>query len=78
MTSLSPLSRSDLRQILTSVKGSLVNQYTAQFLLMGVDIKFTTGAIEAVCDQAFARGGGARGLRGIMVTYKHPLYHDSF
>ena len=65
---MSPLTISDLRRILTEVKGSLVSQYHALFGYSGVEIRFTTAALEEICRKALERGGGARGLRGIMVS----------
>ena len=67
LTTLSPLTATDLRRILTEVKGSLVSQYTALFAYSGVEIKFTNAALCAICKKAVERGGGARGLRGLMV-----------
>ncbi|KAF9475940.1 ClpX, ATPase regulatory subunit [Pholiota conissans] len=66
ITSLAPLTIPDLRQILTEVKGSLVSQYTSLFGYSGIEIRFTSAAIDEICKKAFDRGGGARGLRGIM------------
>ncbi|KAG1780262.1 P-loop containing nucleoside triphosphate hydrolase protein [Suillus placidus] len=66
LTTLSPLSTQDLRRILTDVRGSLISQYTALFGHSGVEIRFTTTSIEQICSRAVERGGGARGLRGIM------------
>ncbi|KAI6047103.1 P-loop containing nucleoside triphosphate hydrolase protein [Pisolithus marmoratus] len=66
IATLSPLSVPDLRRILTEVRGSLVSQYTALFSYSGVEIKFTSAALEQICCKASERGGGARGLRGIM------------
>lgn len=65
-TTLSPLSTQDLRRILTDVRGSLISQYTALFGQSGVEIRFTTASIDQICSRAVERGGGARGLRGIM------------
>ncbi|KAA1466290.1 ClpX ATPase regulatory subunit [Dentipellis sp. KUC8613] len=65
-TTLSPLTPGDLRRVLTEVRGSLISQYTALFAYSGVEIRFTTGALNAICLRAAERGGGARGLRGIM------------
>ena len=67
VTTLAPLSHADLLRILTDVRGSLVSQYTALFGYSGVEIKFTTLALKEICNKAVERGGGARGLRGIMV-----------
>lgn len=66
VTSLSPLSTTDLLHILTEIKGSLISQYSALFRYSNVDIHFTTPALHAIASLAHSRGGGARGLRGIM------------
>lgn len=66
LTTLSPLSTQDLRRILNDVRGSLISQYTALFGHSGVEIRFTTASIDQICSRAVERGGGARGLRGIM------------
>ncbi|KAH9482410.1 ATP-dependent Clp protease ATP-binding subunit ClpX [Psilocybe cubensis] len=66
ITTLAPLTIPDLRKILTEVKGSLVSQYTALFGYSGVEIRFTSAALDEICKKAYERGGGARGLRGIM------------
>lgn len=67
ITTLSSLSPSDLLRILTEVRGSLISQYTALFGYSGVEIRFTSAALREICKKAAERGGGARGLRGIMV-----------
>jgi ATP-dependent Clp protease ATP-binding subunit ClpX len=72
LTTLSPLSAQDLRRILTDVRGSLISQYTALFGHSGVEIRFTTTSIDQICSRAVERGGGARGLRGIMVAFIYP------
>jgi ATP-dependent Clp protease ATP-binding subunit ClpX len=68
MTTLAPLTVPDLRRILTDVRGSLISQYTSLFGYSGVEIRFTTVALNEICKKAAERGGGARGLRGIMVS----------
>ncbi|KAF9057410.1 P-loop containing nucleoside triphosphate hydrolase protein [Panaeolus papilionaceus] len=68
ITTLSPLTVADLRRILTEVKGSLISQYQALFGYSGVEIRFTSAALDEICKKAYERGGGARGLRGIMET----------
>ncbi|KAG6833802.1 hypothetical protein H0H87_011736 [Tephrocybe sp. NHM501043] len=67
ITTLAPLTVPDLRRILTEVKGSLISQYQALFGYSGVEIRFTGAALDEICRKAAERGGGARGLRGIMV-----------
>jgi hypothetical protein len=68
MTTLAPLTVPDLRRILTDVRGSLISQYTSLFGYSGVEIRFTSAALNEICKKAAERGGGARGLRGIMVS----------
>ncbi|KAI0092612.1 ClpX ATPase regulatory subunit [Irpex rosettiformis] len=75
ITTLAPLTPADLRRVLTEVRGSLISQYTALFGYSGVEIKFTGGALDAICLKAAERGGGARGLRGIMESILlEPMY----
>ncbi|PPQ99911.1 hypothetical protein CVT24_009592 [Panaeolus cyanescens] len=75
ITTLAPLTIPDLRRILTEVKGSLISQYQALFGYSGVEIRFTSAALDEICKKAYERGGGARGLRGIMETLLlEPMY----
>ncbi|KAI0650692.1 ClpX ATPase regulatory subunit [Trametes meyenii] len=75
ITTLTPLSSADLRRVLTEVKGSLISQYTALFGHSGIEIRFTSAAIDQICKKAAARGVGARGLRGIMESLLlDPMY----
>ncbi|RXW21166.1 hypothetical protein EST38_g4686 [Candolleomyces aberdarensis] len=75
ITTLSPLTIPDLRRILTEVKGSLMSQYQALFGYSNVEIRFTSAALDAICTKALERGGGARGLRGIMESLLlEPMY----
>jgi ATP-dependent Clp protease ATP-binding subunit ClpX len=69
-------------QILTEPRNALVKQYQKLFDLDGVELEFTTDAVDAVADQALARGTGARGLRAIIeevllhVMYDVPSRED--
>ncbi|KAG6903347.1 hypothetical protein C0995_013100 [Termitomyces sp. Mi166 len=75
ITTLAPLTIPDLRRILTEVKGSLISQYQALFGYSGVEIRFTSAALVEICRKAAERGGGARGLRGIMeALLLEPMY----
>jgi ATP-dependent Clp protease ATP-binding subunit ClpX len=82
ITSVHNLDREALIQILTEPRNALVKQYKRLFELDGVDLEFTTDALEAVADQANLRGTGARGLRAIMeevllsVMYEVPSRKD--
>jgi ATP-dependent protease Clp ATPase subunit len=50
------------------VRGSLVSQYVALFGHSGVELRFTAASLREICRQAIETGGGARGLRNIMVS----------
>jgi len=60
------LSNDDLIQILLEPKNALVKQYTEIFERYGSELQFTKGALRAVADVGLKRGGGARGLRGVL------------
>lgn len=75
ITSLAPLTPADLRRVLTEVRGSLISQYTSLFGYSGVEIRFSSTALDEICRKAAERGGGARGLRGIMeALLLEPMY----
>src|SRR5213076_2980452 len=82
ITSVRPLDRDALVQILTEPKNALVRQYAKLFELDNVELEFTDDALEAIADQAVLRGTGARGLRAIMeevllsVMYEVPSRED--
>ena len=76
ITTVSPLDRDALVQILTEPRNALVKQYKKMFDIDGVELEFTTEAIEAVADQALLRGIGARGLRAIMEEVLLPVMFD--
>jgi ATP-dependent Clp protease ATP-binding subunit ClpX len=82
ITSVRPLDRDALMQILTEPRNALVRQYAKLFELDNVELEFTEDALGAVADQAVLRGTGARGLRAIMeevllsVMYEVPSRED--
>src|SRR5699024_8720900 len=66
VASVAPLDREALIQILTEPKNALVRQYQRMFEIDGVELEFTTDALESIADLALLRGTGARGLRAIL------------
>jgi ATP-dependent Clp protease ATP-binding subunit ClpX len=82
ITSVRPLDRDALMQILTEPRNALVRQYAKLFELDSVELEFTEDALGAIADQAVLRGTGARGLRAIMeevllsVMYEVPSRED--
>jgi ATP-dependent Clp protease ATP-binding subunit ClpX len=82
ITSVRPLDKHALVEILTEPKNALVKQYQRLFELDGVELEFSRDALEAIAEQAVKRGTGARGLRAIMeevllsVMYEVPSRED--
>ena len=68
VTSLQPLDREALRNILTEPKNSIVKQYTKMFKLDGVELKFQPEVLDFIVDKAIEFKLGARGLRSIVET----------
>ncbi|MDO5698603.1 MAG: ATP-dependent Clp protease ATP-binding subunit ClpX [Dermatophilus congolensis] len=76
ITTVSPLGRDALVQILTEPRNALVKQYKRMFEIDGVELEFTDDAVEAIADQALLRGTGARGLRAILEEVLMPVMFD--
>lgn len=66
LSTLHPLSISDLVRILVEPKNALIKQYQAMFGKYGSELRFTDKAVRAVALKGLERGGGARGLRGVL------------
>ncbi|MBB1053973.1 ATP-dependent Clp protease ATP-binding subunit ClpX [Dietzia sp. B44] len=76
VATVTSLDREALVNILSEPKNALVKQYARLFEMDGVELEFTTDALEAVADQAILRGTGARGLRAIMEEVLLPVMYD--
>ncbi|AYG05140.1 ATP-dependent Clp protease ATP-binding subunit ClpX [Gryllotalpicola protaetiae] len=76
VTTVTPLDREALIQILTVPKNALVKQYQRMFELDGVELAFETGALESIADLAVLRQTGARGLRAIMEEVLGPVMFE--
>ena len=68
LTSLRPLDRSTLRNILTEPKNSIIKQYVKLMEMDGVELSFDDEALEYIVDTAVEYKLGARGLRSIVET----------
>ena len=77
ITTVAPLDRAALVQILSEPKNALVKQYRKMFAIDGVELEFTDDALEAVAESAIARGTGARGLRAILEEVLMPVMFDA-
>ena len=65
LTYLEPLDIDTLKLILTEPKNSIIKQYKKLFEIEGIDLTFTTGALEYIAEKALEYKLGARGLRSI-------------
>ena len=68
LTSLRPLDRSALRNILTEPKNSIIKQYIKLMEMDGVELEFDDETLEYIVDTAVEYKLGARGLRSIVET----------
>ncbi len=66
LTSLRPLDRSALRNILTEPKNSIIKQYVRLMEMDGVELAFDDDALDYIVDMAVEYKLGARGLRSIV------------
>jgi len=76
ITTVSPLDRDALVNILTEPRNALVKQYQKMFEIDGVELEFADDALDAIADQALLRGTGARGLRAILEEVLLPVMFD--
>ncbi|NLJ55210.1 MAG: ATP-dependent Clp protease ATP-binding subunit ClpX [Intrasporangiaceae bacterium] len=76
VTSVMPLDRAALVEIMTEPSNALVKQYQRMFDLDGVELEFEAEAVEAIADLALLRGTGARGLRAIIEEVLLPTMFD--
>ena len=68
LTSLRPLDRKALRNILTEPKNSIIKQYVKLMEMDGVELVFEDEVLEYIVDMAIEYKLGARGLRSIVET----------
>lgn len=63
---LNPLTKEDLKRILTEPKNAIIKQYQKSFSLDNTDLIFEEAAIDAIAQKATDQNTGARGLRAII------------
>lgn len=76
VTTVAPLDRVALIDILTTPKNALIRQYQRMFALDGVELEFDTQALEEIADLAALRQTGARGLRAILEEVLGPIMFE--
>lgn len=63
---LNPLTKEDLKRILTEPKNAIIKQYQKSFSFDQTELVFEEDAIEAIAQKAIDQNTGARGLRAII------------
>jgi len=76
VTSVSPLDKSALIDILIGPKNALMKQYQRMFELDGFELEFDHDALEAIAEEAIKRETGARGLRSILEEILGPIMFE--
>ena len=65
LTFMRPLEKEALRAILIQPKNALIKQYETLFQLDGIELQFTSGALDFIVEKALEYSLGARGLRSL-------------
>lgn len=73
---LDPLDRAALVEILSKPKNALIKQYQALLGMEGVELTFTSEALDAIAIKALEKRTGARGLRSIIETCMLDVMYD--
>lgn len=60
------LDKDALKKILTQPKNALIKQYQELFKIDGIELKFTSKALDMIVEHTIQNKLGARGLRGVM------------
>jgi ATP-dependent Clp protease ATP-binding subunit ClpX len=76
LTSMKPLDKAALKQILTQPKNALVRQYQKLFELEGKELEIDESAVDYIVDMADSLALGARGLRSIMESIMLDIMYD--
>lgn len=66
LSTLHPLSIDDMVRILVEPNNALLKQYIKLFENYGSELCFTDKAVREIAREGLDRGGGARGLRGVL------------
>jgi ATP-dependent Clp protease ATP-binding subunit ClpX len=77
IVTLDPLAESDVLDILTKPKNSLLSQYQSLLQAAGAKAAFSEADLKAVAREAYELKTGARGLKAIMEARVAPLLFDA-
>jgi ATP-dependent Clp protease ATP-binding subunit ClpX len=73
---LDPLDKVALVEILSKPKNALIKQYQALLGMEGVELTFTSDALDAIAIKALEKKTGARGLRSIIESCMLEVMYD--
>ena len=76
ITTLNPIDKNAMIQILTKPKNALIKQYQKLFAMDGATLNFEQDALEKIAELAIARKIGARGLRSIIEEHINDLMYN--
>lgn len=76
ITTLSPITKEAMMEILVKPKNALIKQYQKLFEIDGVNLSFDKDAIECIAELAITRKTGARGLRAILEEVMIDLMYE--
>jgi ATP-dependent Clp protease ATP-binding subunit ClpX len=76
IVALDGLGKSELVDIMTKPRNSLLSQYQALFKASGLNLQIPQAALEWVAAQALQNGTGARGLKAILETHLSPILYE--
>ena len=74
---LEQLSENDLVHIMKDVKNSILDEYKILFAMDGIELKFTTDALQEIACTAMKHGTGARGIRSILEDIMLDLMYEA-
>ena len=76
LVNITELSKEQLIQIMTSVKNSYIDQYVYLFSLDGIELSFTSDAIDQIAENCLELKTGARGLHSEVERCLLPHMYD--
>ncbi|MDF2879517.1 MAG: ATP-dependent protease [Clostridiaceae bacterium] len=76
ISTLRPLSKVDLTDILIKPKNAILKQYKELFKIDGVKLDFEKGAVDFIVEEALKRNIGARGLKGVIEKRMYELMFE--
>jgi len=75
-TYVEALDKNALMHILTDPTDSVISQYQQLLAMDGIDLRFSSGALETIAECALKLGTGARGLRSILEKVMRDVMFD--